>query len=204
MIRRPRIDIELLAAELEVDWTSTRAALLGLYEELDERLLQRTAGLNLPCHRGCSACCHESVFVTPLEFLLAWESVQQFSDPEFYGIIERGLELYEENRDLIAALDDPARADSHDAIARRLRFTCPMLGVDGACRIYEARELYARLFGCSFNDAGGIYGCALVGAHLAGQTVTLPATRVWASRLAELPLTFKRQVYPYWIAWLYA
>ncbi|MEL7306326.1 MAG: hypothetical protein AAGJ56_10915, partial [Myxococcota bacterium] len=110
----------------------------------------------------------------------------------------------EKNRALISALDDPARVEEHDTIARKLRFTCPMLGVDGACRIYETRELYARLFGCSFNDAGGIYGCALVGAHLAGQTVTLPKTRIWAKRLDELPLTFKRQVYPYWIAWLYA
>ncbi|MEM6734407.1 MAG: hypothetical protein AAF658_22775, partial [Myxococcota bacterium] len=198
-MNRPRIDVPLLASELDVDWSRARSELRSLYAELDERLAVRTKGLDLPCHRGCSACCHESVFVTPLEFLYVWEWAQENLDAEtLESMIDRGLELYAEHRDRIEALET-APQEEHDAIARELRFTCPLLGAGGECRVYPVRELYARLFGCSFNDAGGVYGCHLVGAHLADKTVTLPGVRPWAKRLASQPLTFKRQVYPFWI-----
>ena len=79
----------------------------------------------------------------------------------------------------------------------------PLLGPGGACSVYPRRELYARLFGCSFNDAGGVYGCHLVGDHLAGKQVTLLPARATARRLNELPLTELRQVYPFYIHALY-
>ncbi|MEO1173848.1 MAG: hypothetical protein AAFX94_17640 [Myxococcota bacterium] len=198
-----RIDVPLLAAEVDVDWAAARANLLALYEELDRRLAERTRGLDLPCHRGCSACCHESVFVTPLEFLVVWEHVQNtLADDEIDRIIDRGLAAYQQHESAILALETEP-PERHDAIAETIKFTCPILGSDGECQAYAVRELYARLFGCSFNAAGGIYGCHLVGAHLANQTVTLPRVTPWAERLNALPLTFKRQVYPYWIHWLY-
>ncbi len=199
----PVIDIPALAAQLEVDWAEARTQLAQVYERLDERIATRTAGLDLPCYRGCSACCHESVFVTPLEFLYVWEWVQEnFSDEAKGRVIERGLTLYDAHRERIEALESGPPAQ-HDAIARGLRFTCPLLGEAGECSVYPVRELYARLFGCSFNSEGGIYGCHLVGAHLADRVVTLPAVRPWAQVLGELPLTFKRQVYPYWLHWLF-
>ncbi|MEO0813922.1 MAG: hypothetical protein AAFY60_13730 [Myxococcota bacterium] len=192
-----------MASELDVDWSQARRELEAIYSELDGRLSGLTQNLDLPCHRGCSACCHESVFLTPLEFLFAWEYVQDtFSASDRDTVIQRGLSLYEEHRERILALEEAPVAE-HDAIARELKFTCPLLGADGGCRIYPARELYARLFGCSFNDAGGVYGCHLVGAHLGGKIVTLPRVRSWGQKLGALPLTFKRQVYPFWIHWLF-
>lgn len=200
----PRIDIPALCAQLDVNWTETRTELARLYAMLDDRISARTARLDLPCHRGCSACCHESVFVTPLEFLYVWEWVQEtFSEASRARVIERGLGLYQEHRERIEALET-APPEEHDAISRELRFTCPLLSEAGECTVYPVRELYARLFGCSFNAEGGVYGCHLVGAHLADRVVTLPAVRPWAGLLGDLPLTFKRQVYPFWIHWLFS
>lgn len=50
-------------------------ALRDVYRALDERLKKTTGHLKLPCYPeetcgGCSQCCHESVFLTPLEFFL--------------------------------------------------------------------------------------------------------------------------------------
>lgn len=84
-----------------------------------------------------------------------------------------------------------------------LRFACPLLDDDGACRVYPVRGLYGRLFGCSFNDAQGIYGCHEAGAALGGKTVTLIRARAAARQLEQLPLTFMRQVLPYYIDLLY-
>ena len=115
------------------------------------------------------------------------------------------MALYAEHRELIDAFGGPppeGEAD-HLSIARRLRFTCPLLGDDGACSVYPARELYARMFGCSFNEDGGVYGCELVGEHLGGKTVTLMQVRPAALMLNELPMTWMRQVYPYYIQVLY-
>ena len=48
-------------------------ALAQLYRELDQALQRTTETLDLPCKAGCDACCHQSVFLTPLEFLAAWD-----------------------------------------------------------------------------------------------------------------------------------
>lgn len=202
----PRRDLVALAAEAGVELSAAFTELSALYEEVEARNARNTRGLDLPCHRGCSMCCHESVFLTPLEFFYAWDYVQRRrSDAERAQIVRDGLRLYAQYGAEIAALDAPVPegASDHFAVAQKVRFACPMLDAHGACRVYPARELLARLFGCSFNDAGGVYGCHLVGAHLGGKTVTLLQARPTARRLAQLPLTGKRQVYPYWIHLLY-
>ena len=202
----PRMDLEALARKLGVELPPALEDLRALYADVDLRNQGNVRDLDLPCHRGCDACCHESVFLTPLEFLGVWDFVQRELDDAIRdGMVRKGLRLYEENRDLILALlqKPPGGAADHLQIATQLKFRCPLLGRDGLCQVYSMRELYARLFGCSFNDEGGIYGCHLVGAHLAGRTVTLLPVRGTARRLQELPLTFMRQVYPYYINLLY-
>ena len=133
------------------------------------------------------------------------DAQRNLDDATLHAIIERGLAIYAEQRETIEALSQPPPqgAADHFEIARTLRFTCPLLDGEGGCMIYPARELYARLFGCSFNDEGGIYGCDLVGEHLAGRALTLLPTRPTARRLSALPLTFMRQVYPYYLHLLY-
>lgn len=202
----PIVDLHAIAAQVGVDLAGAFTSLDALYADIDARNAKNTAGLELPCHRGCSACCHESVFLTPLEFLRVWDHVQRtFSDAERDAVVRRGLELYEEQRALIEALEGPTPEgeDDHFSIAAQIRFRCPFLSADEACTVYPARELYARLFGCSFNAQGGVYGCLLVGQHLGGRTVTLVRVPGAVQRLVELPLTFKRQVFPYYVWWLY-
>ena len=201
-----KIDFIGVAATWGVDLPAAFASLAALYDDVDTRNAANTRGLDLPCHRGCDMCCHESVFLTLLEFCYVWDYVQtHFDDEERNRVIGEGLRLYEENRDLIDALDHspPEGERDHFAIAQKIRFTCPMLGADGACRVYPVRELLARLFGCSFNDTSGVYGCHLVAAHLADKTVRLLPARGTARRMRDLPLTDKRQVYPYYFQLLF-
>ncbi len=204
--RFPAIDLAALVRGAGVDPDAARDGLRALYDDGDARNARNTATLALPCRRGCDACCHESVFLTPLEVLVAWDWAQASLDASTRDdIVARALAIHAKERDRIEALDGPVPpgARDHLAIARELRFRCPFLGEAGECRIHPVRELYARLFGCSFNDEGGVYGCELVGAHLGGKTVTLVSVRRAVSRLAELPLTGKRQVYPYYFDLLY-
>jgi hypothetical protein len=204
-----RIDLHGLVRRFtpEVDLDAAMAALRAFYAEVDRRNGQNIAGLDLPCGQGCDACCHQSVFLTPLEFLTAWDWAQRhLSDAELSETVNRGLELFAQHQELIEALDrpPPAGACDHYEVASRLRFRCPLLSASGDCRIYPLRELYARMFGCSFYEEGGIYGCQLVGKHLAGRTVSLLSVRAVARRLGDLPLTQTRQVYPYYIHVFYS
>jgi len=198
----PLVDLESLVAEEGIDLRAALVDLRSIYEDIDARNQKNTEDLELPCHRGCDACCHESVFLTPLEFFGAWDWIQRNLPKEVrWEIIDKGLALYEENLERIVALSGPVPEGERDhySIARELRYRCPILGDDGSCRVYPMRELLARLFGCSFNSTGGVYGCDLVGAHLAGKVVTLVPADGTAKRLSRLPLTSGRQVYPYYI-----
>ena len=202
----PPFDLAGLAERLGEPLAPAAAALEALYADLDQRNQRLTQGLDLPCHRGCDACCHESVFLTPLEFMVAWGYAQAHLSPEAMArVIDEGLRLYVVHRPVIEGLLEPDSGGEagHDGLAARLKFTCPLLGADGACSVYPARELYARLFGCSFNSQGGIYGCHEVGRHLADREVTLVSAPAVAQALSALPLTFMRQVYPYYIHALY-
>jgi Fe-S-cluster containining protein len=204
--RFSRVDLGAIASQLGVDLDVALGSLRALYGELDRKNDENTRSLQLPCARGCSACCRDSVFLTPLEFFAAWDRAQRtMADDVLDDVVARGLALYDQHRELILALDapPPAGAADHTELVAGLHYDCPMLDAAGACRVYEDRELYARMFGQSFNDDGGVYGCHLVGAHLAGKTVTLVRVRQAAKLLGELPLTFKRQVYPYYIHMLY-
>lgn len=198
-----RFDLRVMARAVGVDLDEAFEKLRGLYAYVDERNAANTRDLGLPCHRGCSHCCKESVFMTPLEFFFAWDWLQSnASDELLQRIVTRGLALYQEHKPFIDALEGE-HTPEHDAIAAKLKFVCPILGDDGACEAYPGRELYARLFGSTFNEAGGVYGCHIVGGHLADKQVTLLRARPIAKMLESLPLTFKRQVYPFYIQWMY-
>lgn len=197
----PVIDFEAYAAALGVDLPAAFSRLQALYADVDARNRLNTKDLDLPCHRGCDMCCHESVFLTPLEFFYAWAWAQQNLDaPTRTAMITAGLYIYKQYQSIIDGFlqAPPEGAADHLGTAKLLRFRCPMLSNTGECRIYPARELFARLFGCSFYDAESVYGCGLVSAHLAGKVVKLLPARPTARRMHDLPLTHMRQVYPYY------
>jgi Fe-S-cluster containining protein len=207
----PLLDLHALAAEAGVDLDDAMARLMAIYDDIDARNARNTADLDLPCHRGCSACCEASVFVSPLEFFTAWHWAQEHLDDEVRDrIVYDALRIYRAQQPVIDALSGPVPEgeDDHTSLAEGLAFRCPILSDEGVCQIYPAREVYARLFGCSFNDDRGVYGCDLVGAHLtsgrfADQEITLVKARENAARLLELPLSRLQQVYPWYFHWVY-
>jgi hypothetical protein len=200
------VDIDALGVAAGVDIRRAFGALKDLYQQVDTRNARNTVGLNLPCYRGCSACCYESVFLTPLEFLYVWDYVQTtFTVSEINDVVQKALALYTTHQATIETFLQPVPSNEtdHFKTASQLRFECPLLGSDGTCRVYPVRELYARMFGCSLNDDFGVYGCDLVSAYLKEKTVSLSFVRKEAQSLNLLPLTGMRQVYPYYVALLY-
>jgi hypothetical protein len=93
-----------------------------------------------------------------------------------------------------------------DEVAMRVRFRCPLLGGDGRCTVYAARELNARTFGASFDPSSATaYGCTLTHARLR----VLPedtASKLFDAREARrrlrdaVPETARVHVYPWWFA----
>ena len=182
-------------------------ALAQLYKELDLALAKSTAALNLPCKAGCDACCHQSVFLTPLEFLAAWDWLQsELEISELHEVVTDALSIYRVQQSVIDRLDLPPEhdADDHFTIVETLRFRCPLLSSTRQCRVHPARELYARLFGGAWERRpGALYACHIVSEHLEGKELSLLVTRDWAQKLNQLPLTHRRTVYPAYIAELY-
>ncbi len=203
----PMFNVFALPEVQGIDIMAAFASLAALYDQVDAVMEQTTVDLDLPCHRGCSACCRESVFLTPLEFYFAWQWAQgELTDEERDQIINKALALYDIHREVIEAFNEPppeGEAD-HFLMAQELRFDCPLLDGEGACRIYPVRELLSRLFGGTFDDKGGIYGCQWVKNHLEGRHVTLLTARTTAQHLHTLPLTDQRQVYPFYFHRLYS
>ncbi len=200
------VDLRAFAQERGVDLDAALAQLRDLYAETDARNAKNTAGMDLPCHQGCSSCCEEMVFLTPLEFLGAWDYLQaNYSAAIVDQTVRQGLAIYERFRDEFEAFDQkpPEGESDHTAIAVTVAFRCPLLSDEGTCRIYPMREILGRLFGCSFNDNRGIYGCDLSGAYFAGKTVTLSRARDCATQVHALPLTEKQSAYPAFIHLLY-
>jgi hypothetical protein len=197
-----RIDLHARAAAEGVDLASALRALRTQYDDIDARNAKNTASLDLPCHRGCSMCCEDSVLLTWLEFYAVWDHLQRTCDDATLArIIADGLALYEKHRALIESLT--RREETAGARLIEVKYRCPILDDAGACRAYEWRETSARLFGASFNDDGGVYGCHLVGAHLADKLVTLVRARPAAERVHSLPLGGRQQIYPFYIHALY-
>lgn len=201
-----RKDLRALAQAEGVDLDAALTQLRTLYADTDARIAKNTAGMDLPCKSGCSACCEEMVFLTPLEFYGAWDYFQTHVDDDVLDeAIARGLDIYAEFREAFEAFarPPPAGAADHTAIAVNVAFRCPLLSDEGECRVYPMREILGRLFGCSFNDVRGIYGCGLSGAYFAEKVVTLTRARDCATQVHDLPLAQRQTAYPAYIHALY-
>jgi len=212
------VDLEQIdTGNPDVPLTQALRALDAIYQTLDEALTRTTRRLSLPCYspvdphqnqdgKPCSLCCHESVFLTPLEWFKVVDYIQNNFEPlQLEIIIKEAHQLYRNHQTIIEAFNQPPPAGERDhfALAKTLKFTCPLLR-DDECAVYPAREILARLFGQSFNAQNGIYGCHLSGQFFASKIATLVRADVWAKRIEALPLTHFRQVYPYyfWVTYL--
>jgi Fe-S-cluster containining protein len=196
--------IDLARLDLGVPGLDLPAALRELervYRDLDATLAQSTATLPLPCRRGCDACCHQAVFLTQLEWWLVVDHAQrELSPAEWEAAVGQGLRIYAQHRALFDALDEPPPegAPDHWEVARRLAYRCPLLGPAGACSVYPARELLARLYGGTWGrKAGELYACDLVHQALGGLELRLHDATGLSQRLVGLPLTGERRPYPW-------
>jgi Fe-S-cluster containining protein len=178
------------------------APLRALYADVDRALDAAAAGLELPCKPGCDACCHESVFVSAPELLLLLEALLRRPEAERRRVTAEMLALAERFEDELEQLEQFPAGPERDEVAARVRFRCPLLGPDGACTVYAARELNARSFGASWDGASGeAYGCELTRGRLRVLPTRppLPDARALRRRLAEtVPGTERVHVFPWW------
>lgn len=196
-----------LALGLDADPEPVLLAMKALYAELDREVEARAAGLELPCRAGCDACCHESVFLSAPEMLVvAAHLLATRSREERARIVAEMAVLAERFADELELLETIEPGPERDEVAARVKFRCPLLGADGCCTVYEARELNGRTFGMSVYGRGGQpYGCDLTHARLrvlgeesTGQLIDAREAR---RRLrATVPKTSTVHVYPWWFA----
>lgn len=198
------------------------SALSDLYRRVDEHAARLAEPLELPCGPGCSACCRQSVFVTPLEALYLLDHLQESVAPkDVHSVVLKAVTIVEREHPRIMSFGhptcpggrEPGAEDRAPGIAPPdrvssslgLRFDCPLLDATGKCIVYPARELRARLFAVSVLRSRGdeYYACPALGRHLDGREVRLMDAETVQSILHLHPLTDGEQVLPYYL-WRYA
>jgi Fe-S-cluster containining protein len=179
----------------------------SLYAELDVSISSQAAGLELPCRAGCDACCHESVFLSAPEMLLVAEHLLSTRTAEERAAIVRAMaEIAARFADELELLETISPGEERDEVAARVKFRCPLLGADGACTVYEARELNGRTFGMSFDGVRSqAYGCSLTHARLRvlppeAASSMFDAREARRRLRAAVPETTRVHVYPWWFA----
>ncbi|HYC34011.1 MAG TPA: YkgJ family cysteine cluster protein, partial [Gemmatimonadales bacterium] len=115
----------------------------------------------LPCRTGCAACCHGPFDVTVADVELVRAGVEQLPPDARLEVVRRAKALFERLRAFapdwrppwdIADLGDERFDAMADALARE---PCPLLGDDGACRIYASRPMVCRLIGIPLRSPAG-------------------------------------------------
>ena len=136
---------------------------LTLLQQLDTwsaEVVARNPGV-IPCRSGCTACCHGPFDITPADAELLREGLGKLTVEVRDEIRGRGAALLAKMKavapDWGAPWDVNAIGDDEfDRICHALAAEpCPMLGADGACRVYAHRPLVCRLIGIPLVDAEG-------------------------------------------------
>jgi Fe-S-cluster containining protein len=183
-------------------WTDAQLVegLQAFYLTVDEVVRGVTSQTELPCHRGCSACCKDvPPPLSPSEWKVAVDYLRSMPPERREPLLGRARELYRQNR---AAIDELGlQPERFDELAReRLSFVCPFLE-DEACAIYPARPHACRLYGNSFLPTRGkMYACTLVEDALLGQEPALVNFEGTVAMLRLYPDTRRSQVLPWYAA----
>lgn len=127
----------------------------GLLQRLDTWFAQALAkhGTVIPCRAGCTACCHGPFDISPADAELLREGLATLPAADRSAIRVRGELLLTRMHELAPAWEAPWAVDDlgedgFDRLAEALADEpCPMLGDDGACRVYAYRPLVCRLIG---------------------------------------------------------
>ncbi|HTS88075.1 MAG TPA: YkgJ family cysteine cluster protein [Gemmatimonadales bacterium] len=135
--------------------------LLGRLDRWFENARAQHPGV-IPCHKGCSACCHGPFDITVADGLLLREAIGALPEAERATVRQRGLALLARIRRLAPdwrAPWDLQALEEHrfDAISEELAAEpCPLLDDEGACRVYAHRPLVCRMMGLPMMTAAGI------------------------------------------------
>lgn len=177
--------------------------LFALYAELETEIQLSCRGLDLPCHAGCDACCHEAVFLSAPEMLAVGAVLlEDFEVDARRAIVASMRAIAETFADELELLELLPAGEERDEVAARIKFRCPLLGAGGLCSVYRGRELNARTFGLTWDSLhGGPYGCELTHARL--RVIDAPPllfdAREARRRLSDrLPRTEHVRVFPWW------
>lgn len=125
-----------LARELDQAETMAEAALRAMAMAEAAAATFRAAFPSQPalaCTGGCAACCHLFVAVPPGVAEAMAAHILATRPPEARA-------------QLVAELDDAARAAAAMADPARLRRRCPLLGADDRCTVYDVRPPACRAF----------------------------------------------------------
>jgi Fe-S-cluster containining protein len=113
------------------------------------------------CHRGCCDCCLGLFDITPLDVALLREGMKELPAGERADIRERAaavnaqlaaVEPRLKGQATLAGLTDAELDGVIDAMGP---VRCPVLGPDGACRLYGHRPMVCRLNGIPVVDTRG-------------------------------------------------
>ncbi|HEX7918479.1 MAG TPA: YkgJ family cysteine cluster protein [Gemmatimonadales bacterium] len=129
------------------------------YRTLLERLdtwfadAQQQLGTVVPCRAGCTACCHGPFDISAADAALLREGIRQLPLEAREEVRVRGELLLTRMQALAPEWDAPwdvaaLGEERFDQMAEALaEVPCPLLGDDGACRVYAHRPLVCRLIG---------------------------------------------------------
>jgi Fe-S-cluster containining protein len=116
----------------------------------------------IPCHPGCSACCHGPFDISVADAQLLAEGLASLQGPERAAVRLRGQSLLARMREAAPDWGPPwsladLGEDRFDALADSLSGEpCPLLDDDGRCMAYAWRPLVCRLMGLPMMTAGGV------------------------------------------------
>jgi Fe-S-cluster containining protein len=131
------------------------ASYRDLLQQLDSwftRSSTRNPGV-VPCHSGCSACCHGPFDISVADTLLIRDAVARLPASERAEVEHRARGQVQRMQELepgwdvgegLAGITEDAFDRVGDAMAGE---PCPLLNDQGACRIYQDRPLVCRLIG---------------------------------------------------------
>jgi Fe-S-cluster containining protein len=174
--------------------------LKAAYAAADRDVASGTDGRALPCGKGCADCCHESVFVSAPEWIGAVWALCEAEQSVQQDILRQMVELARRYEDEFELLESLQPGPERDEVAARVRFRCPILAADGACRIYRWRELNARTFGQAWDARRGhAFGCHRTHAQVGHQRLALVDAWDQRARLARaFPEAGRVHVHPWW------
>ncbi len=135
---------------------------------LDEWFIESTAAVApvvVPCHSGCSACCHGPFDISPADARLVALAVAALDETSRTTVRRRAAAQCARYRELLPDWAPPWDVtdlgdDAFDALVEALAdLPCPALDASGACLIYADRPATCRLIGLPIvNEDGDVLG----------------------------------------------